>query len=217
MRILSACVLAAAAAALAPAVAAAQPPLALACEKMGTVTVAIATDGADLAAIVTYPRPIRSYLGGFNENGTKTVSAAVRIFLDTDANPKTGLGGDPMFEPGQQGAEWSLEATEIETSLARDASGEWINGPKLDAVVRKGEDIADLPEGVSPEWEFEVGGAFVEAHWVKPPETRTMRLRVPLAALGVKAGQSIRVTAVVPLCNSAFPFPGKAEATITLK
>lgn len=209
--------LAAVAAAVVPGVAAAQPPLAVACAKMGTLTVEVTTAGSDLAAIVTYPKPIRSFLGGFNESGTKTASAAVRIFLDTDANPKTGLGGDPMFEPGQQGAEWSLEASEVETSLARDAAGKWINGPKLDATVRKGEEIAELPEGVFPEWELQVGDAFVETDWVKPADSKTMRLRVPMVALGVKTGQSIRVTAVVPLCNAAFPFPGKAEATVTLK
>lgn len=217
MRLLSVCVVAVAAAAAVEFPAAAQPALAVACAKMGTITFEVTTDGPDLSAVVTYPKPIRGYLGGFDQNGTKTMSAAIRIFLDTDANPKTGLGGDPMFEPGQQGAEWSLEATEIETSLARDAKGGWINGPMLDATVRKGDEMAELPEGVFPEWEFDVGGTFVAANWVKPPDTRAMRLRVPLEALGVKAGQSIRVTAVVPLCNTAFPFPGKAEATITVK
>jgi hypothetical protein len=202
---------------VAPALAVAQPPLSVACAKAGTITFSVKIEGADLAATVTYPKPIRTYLGGFDKNGTKNTSAAVRLFLDTDANPKTGLGGDPVFEPGQQGAEWSLEASEIETSLARDDKGGWINGPKLDATVRKGEDTADLPEGVFPEWEFEVGGAFVKADWVKPPDATTMRLRVPLAALALKAGDTVRVTVVVPLCNAAFPFPGKAEATFTMR
>ncbi len=200
-----------------PGGAAAQPSLSVTCAKLGVVTASVRVVGSDLAAVVTYPKPIRSYLGGFDANGTKPTSAAVRIFLDVDANPKTGLKGDPMFEPGAQGAEWSLEASEISTSLARDAQGGWINGPMLDATVRRGEDAAELPDGVSPQWEFEVGGTFTRADWVKPPAATTMRLRVPLAALGLKAGQALRATLVVSSCNAAFPFPGTAAATITLK
>ena len=187
------------------------------CKKMGAVEFTVKTEGTDLAVIVTYPKPIREYLGGFDTDGVKTVSADAKIYLDTDANPKAGLEGDPEFDPGVQGAEWCIRASEITTSLDQDANGEWINGPMLEALVEKGHDYAELPEGVYPAWELEVDGAFKNANWVNPPDSRTMRLRLPLEALELKPGKKVRFTGVVGLCNDAFPYPGTAEATVTLK
>ena len=187
------------------------------CKKMGgAVQFKVQLDGANFCALVTYPKPIASYLGGFDNNGGKTLSARVKIYLDTDANPKTGLKGG-NFDPGAKGAEYSIEADEIQTALGKDDKGGWISGPELDAAINKGEDRAELPEGVFPKWETEAGGKFQPIDWIKPPDSKTMRVCAPLSALGLKAGQKIRVSGVVPLCNDAFPFPGVAEATIVLK
>jgi len=194
-----------------------EPTLTVKCKKMGAVAFTVKAEGTDLVAVVTYPKPVREYLGGFTEGGVKTHSAGVKLFLDTDANPKTGLEGDPEYQPGEQGAEWCIRADEITTSLDRDASGEWINGPMLEALVEKGYDYAELPEGVYPKWELEVDGAFIPADWVKPPDARTMRVRLPMSALELKPGQKVRVSAVVNLCNDDFPYAGAAEAAVTLK
>jgi hypothetical protein len=197
--------------------AAGEPTLTVKCKKMGAVAFTVEAEGTDLVAVVAYPKPIREYLGGFGKDGVKNYSAGVKIYLDADANPKTGLEGDPQFDPGMNGAEWCLRADEISTSLARGDQGGWIDGPMLEAMVEKGDDYAELPEGVYPAWELEVDGAFKSADWVKPPDSRRMRLRLPMEALELKPGQKVRVTGVVDLCNDAFPYPGTAEATITLK
>lgn len=196
--------------------AAGDAPLSVTCKKMGgAVQFKAVVEGGNFCAIATYPKPLKTYLGGFKDGG-KTYSPDIVVYLDTDANPKTGLkGGD--FDPGAKGAEWKFEADEISTSLGKDEKGEWINGQKLDAGVMKGDDYPEMPEGYYPEWEMEAGGKFQSADWVDLPESKTIRLCAPLSFLGLKTGQKVRVIGVVPLCNDAFPFPGVAESTIVLK
>jgi len=191
-------------------------PLSVICKKLGgAVQFKALTEGGNFCAVATHPKPLKTFLGGFKDGG-KTYSLDVVVYLDTDANAKTGLkGGD--FDPGAKGAEWKFEADEVTTSLAKDANGEWINGQKLDATVMKGDDDPDLPEGYFPEWELEVGGKFQSADWAELPESKTIRLCGPLSFLGLKTGQKVRVVGVVPLCNDAFPFPGVTETVIVLK
>lgn len=190
--------------------------LAVECVKLGgTVRFEIGTEGEDLVWTVTFPRSVSSYLGGF-EGGTKPYSAGVELYLDTDDDPGTGLEGDPMFEPGAQGAEVLLSSQEIETSLARGADGSWINGAKLDLTVERDGESAELPDGVYPEWEVGAGDELRPVDWVHPPDTRAITLRLPRSTLGLGPGAKVRATGVVPLCRGAFPFAGTAEATLTL-
>lgn len=190
--------------------------LSVPCAKMGgEVRFSVELEGANLVVIVSYPRSIGEYLGGFSEGG-KNYSASIAVHLDTDSNPATGLKADPGFEPGAGGSEYSIGATEVTTSLARDAQGNWISGPMLMVDVSKGRESWERPDDVVLRWEMERNGRFYTTDWVKPPDARTMRLRIPAAALGLKAGSKIRVTGVVPLCNDAYPFAGFREATFVL-
>lgn len=204
----------AAALALAPALAAA---LEVPCAKMGgTVRFDVRSEGGAILFAVTYPRNVGSYLGGF-VRGTKETGADVRFFLDLDADPATGMKDDGMFAPGAAGSELSIESREIETSVAKDAAGEWIQKPVLAVTVRKQDDFVDLPDGVRPKWEMAVGGKYLPVDWMRVPESKTMRLAFPYAAIGAKPGARVRVTAVTPFCNAGPPFAGTAETTVTLK
>jgi len=196
-------------------VGAGETPLTVTCKKMGgAVQFKALTEAGNFCAMATYPKPLKALLGGFKDGG-KTFGPDLVVYLDTDANAKTGLkGGD--FDPGAKGAEWKFEAQEISTSLAKDDKGEWINGQKLDAAITKGDDYPEMPEGYYPEWQLEVGGKFQNADWTDLPDSKAIRLCAPLSFLGLKAGQKVRIVGVVPLCNDAFPFPGVTEATITL-
>lgn len=203
--------------ALAPAASTGAETLEIACEKMaGNVRFDIRAEAGALLFTVTYPKNVGSYLGGFT-NGTKGAGADVKLYLDTDANPATGMKADPMFAAGAGGSEFSIETQEIETSVAKDASGNWINRPVLMVMVQKQDEFFDLPGGVSPKWEIETGGRFRPIDWMTVPESKAMRLAFPIAAIGLKPGGKVRVTAVVPLCMDKFPFPGTKETTIILQ
>jgi hypothetical protein len=201
----------------APAVAGAAPTSEVACAKMGgTVRFDVESERGAIVFTVTYPRNVASYLGGF-VGGTKETGADVRFFLDLDANPATGMKGDPTFAPGAGGSEFSIETREIETSVAKDAAGEWIQKPVLAVMVQKQDEFFDLPEGVSPKWEMAVAGKYAPVDWMRVPDGRTMRLPFPYAAIGGKAGAKVRIAAVAPFCHAAPPFAGTAETAIVLK
>ena len=84
-------------------------------------------------------------------------------------------------------------------------------------IVQKQDQSFDLPDGVSLDWEMESGGKFGRIDWTKVPASKTMRMKIPISAFGLKPGAKIRITAVVPLCKDSFPFPGTAETTLALK
>jgi hypothetical protein len=174
------------------------------------------SDRGDIVFQVTYPRNVASYLGGFT-GGTKKTSADVKFYLDLDANPKSGMAGDPTYAAGAAGSEFSVETQEVETSVARDAAGAWVQKPVLMVMVQKQDEFFDLPDGVSPKWQMETAGRWEPIDWMRVPDSRTMRLALPWSALGGKSGANVRVTAVVPICHDAFPFPGTAEAVVVLR
>jgi len=173
-------------------------------------------DEDDFVLTVTYPKTIKSYLGGFKD-GLKTYSADIKFFLDVDADPKTGYEADPNFEPGIGGSEFAIEADEVRTSVGRDSDGNWINKPKLLVEVKKDDSYHDLPEGVYPNWEMLVKSAFQEVDWVDPPNSKVMRVRIPASVFGIGKGDKVRVTGLIPLCNKEWPFAGLGEAVIILK
>jgi len=197
--------------------AAAPPGLEVACAKMGGAVRFDVTPGAGAIVVaVTYPRNVGSYLGGF-DHGTKDVGADVKFYLDTDSNPETGMKGDPIFAAGAKGSEYSIETQEVETSVAKDAAGNWVNKPVLMVMVQKQDQFFDLPDGVSLKWEMESGGKYGPIDWMNVPASKAMRMTVPISAFGLKPGARVRITAVVPLCKDGFPFPGTAETTLALK
>jgi len=204
--------LAAASAGAGPAV-----PVEIACARTGgPVTFTVTSERGDLQFEIAYPKTVASYLGGFL-HGAKKTSADVKFYLDLDGNPKTGMTGDPTFAPGSAGSEFSIETQEVETSVGRGAAGEWVQKPVLMVMVQKQDDFFDLPGGVSPTWEMESGGRWQPIDWMNVPDSRHMRLAVPWSAVGGKGGSKVRVTAVVPICHDAFPFPGTAETTVVLR
>jgi hypothetical protein len=195
----------------------ASPGLDVACAKMGgAVHFDMKPETGAIVVAVTYPKNVGSYLGGF-DHGTKSVGADVKFYLDADANPETGMKGDPVFAAGARGSEYSIETQEIETSVAKNGAGNWINRPVLMVTVQKQDEFFDLPDGVSLRWEMESGGKFAPIDWMNVPASRTMRMTIPISAFGLKPGAKVRVTAVVPLCKDSFPFPGIAETTLELK
>jgi hypothetical protein len=195
----------------------ASPGLDVACAKMGgAVHFDVKPETDSIVLDVSYPKNIGSYLGGFS-HGTKDAGADVKFYLDTDSNPETGMKGDPIFAAGAKGSEYSIETQEVETSVAKDAAGNWINRPVLMVMVQKQDEFFDLPDGVSLRWEMEIGGKYAPIDWMNVPASRTMRMTVPISAFGLKSGAKIRITAVVPLCKDSFPFPGIAESTLALK
>jgi hypothetical protein len=187
------------------------------CAKMGgTVRFDVRSEKGAIVFTVAYPRNVASYLGGFS-GGTKETGADVRFFLDLDANPATGMKADPIFAPGAGGSEFSIETREIETSVAKNAAGEWVQKPVLAVMVQKEDEFFELPEGVSPKWEIAVGGKYRPIDWMKVPESKTMRLSFPYAAIGARPGAKVRVGAVCPFCNASPPFAGTAETAVVLK
>jgi tetratricopeptide (TPR) repeat protein len=183
----------------------------------GDVQFTVHLEGKDLVLIVSYPKSIREYLGGFDDKEGKKYSARIEVHFDTDANPDTGLKADPAFEPGAGGSEYSIGASEVTTSLARDSQGKWINGPMLMVDLNKERSYLERPDDVILRWEVEKDGRFRPTDWVKPPEGKSMRLRIPASLFGLKAGAKIRVTSVVIFCNDSFPFAGFREATFVLE
>ncbi len=192
-------------------------PIEIPCARTGgPVSFAMTSEQGDFLFEVTYPKSVGSYLGGFVQ-GAKTTSAGVKFYLDLDGNPKTGLAGDPTLAPGAAGSELSIETQEVETSVGKDAAGEWVQKPVLMVTVRKQDDVFHLPAGASPEWEMESGGRWQAIDWTNVPDSRRMRMAFPWSAIGGRAGAKVRVTAVVPICHDAFPFPGTRETTVVLR
>lgn len=185
-------------------------------KKKGTMSFMVERDGENLVFTVKYPVMINTLIGGF-EGGAKTWSPDVTFFLDVDANPGTGMEKDDMFSPGQGGSEFSVEADEVETSVAQNPDGSWINKPVLMADIKKMDDYHDLPEGLYPNWEFKVGENYEEPDWIDPQDSDTMRLVLPLSLFGLKAGDTIIFSGTTPSCNESFPYPGTGSAKITLK
>lgn len=100
--------------------------LAISCQKLGgVIDFKVERVENSLLLTIRYPKSIPSYLGGFS-NGVKNYSADVRLYMDMDANRKTGLTADPVFDPGASGSEYSIEVQEITTSVGKDAEGNWI-------------------------------------------------------------------------------------------
>lgn len=197
--------------------AASPAPLEVSCAKMGgPVRFDVRSEGGAILFGVTYPKNVGAYLGGF-AGGTKASGADVKFYLDVDANPTTGMKGDPVFAAGSAGSEYSIETQEVETSVAKDEAGNGVQKPVLMVLVQKEDDFFDLPDGVSPKWEMAEGGRYRPIDWMKVPESNAMRLSFPFSAIGLAPGRRVRVTAVVPLCNARFPFPAAAEATIVLR
>ena len=193
------------------------PGLDVACAKMGgAVHFDVKPESGALVLEVTYPKDVGSYLGGF-VHGTKGVGADVKFYIDADSNPETGMKADATFAAGARGSEYSIETQEVETSVAKDAAGNWINKPVLMVTAQKQDAFFDLPEGVSLDWEMESGGKFGRIDWTKVPASKTMRMTIPISAFGLKPGAKVRITAVVPLCKDSFPFPGVAEMALTLR
>ena len=187
---------------------AASPPQAeIPCARTGgPVRVAVTSERGDIAFPVDYPRSVGSYLGGFTA-GTKKTSADLEFYLDVDADPKTGMKGDPVFAAGAAGSGYSIDTPEVETSVAKNAAGEWIQKPVLTVMVQKPDEFFDLPGGISPKWEMETDGRRQPIDGMRVPDSRTMRLAFPWSAIGGKPGTRVRVTAVVPICHDEFPFP----------
>lgn len=181
----------------------------------GPVSFAVTSEHGDLVFEVAFPKSVGSYLDGF-VGGTKRTSADMKFFLDVDGNPNTGMKGDPVYAPGAAGSEFSIETQEVETSVGKDAAGEWVQKPVLMVMVRKQDEFFDLPAGLAPKWEMESGGRWQPIDGMSVPDSRRMRLAVPWSAVGGKSGTKVRVTSVVPICHDAFPFAGTAETTVLL-
>jgi ankyrin repeat protein len=176
------------------------------CDKLGgpvDVNLQVASDTLGLS--ITYPRPLSSLLGGFydepGKHGYKETSASVTLYFDTDANPKTGAAGAPP-EEGTRGAEYELGFSEIGTSVqvaygaegqTKSVSGQVLS-PSFSKIGGSGPDPS-AGDGFYPK-SLNDGGV--------------LKSEVPLAALGVKAGDKIRVAAEVNLC-------ARKETTLTLK
>ncbi len=188
--------------------------MSISCPKMeGSVEFRVDVSGEDLMIEVTYPKSVASYLGGY-VNGAKNYGAGFTVYLDTDMDENSGLEGDPKWDPGVKGSEFSIQASEITTSLDRDAEGNWINGQMLEIYIEKEGDYADLPEGVFPACEMKVDGELRKVDWVNPPDSKIVYVRVPLAVFGLQPDSTLRVSAVISLCNDDFPYPGIAVETL---
>jgi ankyrin repeat protein len=176
------------------------------CDKLGgPVDVNLQTASDNLAVTITYPRPLSSILGGFYDEpgryGYKETSASVGLYLDTDANPKTGAPGS-AGEEASRGAEYELRFAEIGTSVdvpfGAEGQTKRVTGQVLSASF-------DKKGGSGPD--PSAGDAFYPK---SVNDGGVLKSEVPLAALGVKPGAKVRVVAEVQLCS-------RKEATLQLK
>lgn len=179
--------------------------LSVPCDKLGgPVDVNLQTASGNLGVSIIYPKPVSSLLGGFYDEpgryGYKDTSANVTLYLDTDANPKTGAAGAPP-DVGSRGAEYELRFGEIGTSVEVPFGGEGqtkrVTGQVLSPSLSK------------------IGGGGPEpgADGFYPASRNDggiVRSELPLTALGLHAGAKVRVVAEVQFCS-------RKEASFPLK
>ena len=115
------------------------------------------------------------------------------------------------------GSEYSIDADYVETSVGQTEDGTWINKPVLMADVQKMDDYMELPEGLYPKWEFKVGEGWEEPNWIQLQDTDTMRMVLPLSLFGLKADDTIILSASTPSCNENFPYSGTGTVKVKLK
>lgn len=148
----------------------------------------VTTEEGDIVWLVFYPKPVGTYLGGFNL-AEKKVAAGVDIYLDVDNNSKTGLPptSGASGDLGTAGAEYVISLSEMGTSILNEKTGKVHNRQVLDPSISKGE------EHLGPD---QVNG------WIPKAERdlNVVRLRVPMSVFGLKPGARIRVTARPGFC-----------------
>jgi ankyrin repeat protein len=168
----------------------------------GTVESNLAVDGKTLVFTTTFPHPMSYYLGGGNMNRAESAkkftyegSFTPAYYLDTDSNVKTGRKAD-MLEKEAAGADYTVDYDQYGTTVVLhylNSKGEertkHVFGNVLDVNVKKGEEAVD-------------SSVFGDDTPRAENDNGVLRSRVPLSALALKPGSSMRVTAKIGSCNA---------------
>jgi ankyrin repeat protein len=163
---------------------------------------------SDLLLSTVFPKPMNWYLGGCNTNRAKSAKALIldgfvspTFYFDTDANPKTGQKAD-TFTKDAGGTEYSLEYNEVGTTVSisyTDSDGKSqqrnVYGNVFNPSLNKEGEYLDTNGEYYPSADNNDG---------------VLQTTVPMAIIGVKPGQKVRVVFKAGSC-------GAKEVTVKLK
>ena len=132
----------------------------------GAVAVSCAIAGSDLDFSVTFPSPIRSYLGPTQP------AMSLTFFLDTDKNPRTGFA---KSEDARKGGDYSLDLT---VRLVNDT----VQANADDVTLAQHSSESTFGRLVPVKATFRVDGNKIE-------------VLLPLSAMKLKKGKPVRIAA----------------------